>query len=134
MTGRPRIASLEPVKFGRLELDRAPVTGDDQIDKLYVPGSGCPQEEAERPQPRSSSRAGPVHDRELLLGGRDRVRGNEVRVHERVGQIVAVIGLLDLVPKPIEQRQLPDSDSGQVVVEQFGRGGDLLARPPANER
>ena len=54
-------------------------------------------------------------------------------MNERVRQIVAVIDSLDLVPEPIEQRKLPEPDSGQVIVEQLGRGRDLLARP-ARER
>ncbi len=50
-------------------------------------------------------------------------------MHERVWQIVAVIRASDLVPKPVEQRQLADPDLRQMVLEQLGRGGQLFARP-----
>jgi hypothetical protein len=53
---------------------------------------------------------------------------DEVRVHERVRQIVAGIGSRHLVSQAIEQRQLADPDLGEMIVQQFGRGCDLLAR------
>ncbi len=50
-------------------------------------------------------------------------------MHERVREIVAVVRSRDLVAQAIEQRQLPDPDVGQVILEQLGRGRDFLPRP-----
>ncbi len=50
-------------------------------------------------------------------------------MHERVWQVVAVIDASDLVPEPVQQRQLAEPDLGQMVLEQLGRGGKLFAWP-----
>jgi hypothetical protein len=85
-----------------------------------VPGSRAPAAHNRKPIDHNRGprpRAGPVDDGQLAVGSGDRVGGDEVRVHERVGQVVAAIRSRNLVPKAIEQPQLADSDSGQVVLQ-----------------
>jgi hypothetical protein len=83
--------SAEAARFGGFQADGLPVSAERRRDVGPV-ARRCPQQAAERHDPRSLPGAGPVDEGDAAVGLADRVARHAVRVYQCVRQVGAGVG------------------------------------------